>query len=162
MLRRIALLLLLAGAPLHGAAAQQQTADEFVASIYVLYQSADDRTRISTIWDQPDRYFVQDLANAIKRDRERTPHGMVGALDFDPFTADQLGQVLGHLAIEATTQGDRAKVTVEFERDDAEHSHARIQIDLERVSAGWRVADITWPGSPAAGLTLRGIFRVNN
>ncbi len=156
MLRRTALLLV-ASAPLPAAWAQPQTAEAFLTAIYTLYQNG---LREPPYLDDPDGYFVGDLARAMQRDRD-VNQGMAGALDWDPFTDDQLGQVR-NVSVRATTRGDRASATVEFDRPNVipSMSHGRILVDLVRTPAGWRIADMRWPDGAARNLTLRGVFQL--
>ncbi len=157
MIRRTALLLL-ASASLAGAWGQPQTAEAFLTEIYTLYEKGG-LSEPPYLRDQED-YFVSDLARAMRRDREQNP-GMAGALDWDLFTDDQLGQ-LRNVSVKATTQGDKASATVEFDRPNVIPSmrHGRILVDLVRTPAGWRIADMRWPDGAARNLTLRGVFQL--
>ena len=153
-------LLLLASLPCGPVAAQSSGPEAFVASIYALYPVELPHPRSLVIRDHPERYFVPELAEAMRRDWELERNtGTVRALDFDMFTGDQLGQV-HNLVIKLTSSGEqRASAVVEFDREDFNHSHARILIDLvHSPDAGWRVFEIRWPGSDAGDWTLRGFF----
>ena len=145
--RRRAAILLLAMASAGPAAAQQPTAEAFLASIYAPYLTPDFRGR--SVYDQADRLFVPDLANAMKHDAEQTPQGMVGALDWDPFSNDQQG-VVKNLSIEVTTDGGKATGHVSF--DNYADKRTEIVFDLARTPAGWRIADIKSPSGLLSAL----------
>jgi len=153
--RRRAAILLLAMASAGPSAAQQPTAEAFVASIYAPYLTPDFRGR--SVYDQADRLFVPDLANAMKHDAEQTPQGMVGALDWDPFSNDQQG-VVKNLSIVVTTDGSKATGHVSF--DNFEDKRTEIVFDLARTPAGWRIADIKWPRNTAYAASMRTIFKL--
>jgi hypothetical protein len=157
MLRRVALLLL-ASVPLRTASAQPQTAEAFVAAIYAAYQNGG--LRAPPYWDNLGGYFTPDIAHAIQRDRDDNP-GQVGLIDFDLFTADQMGQV-SRFSVTATADGEKASAVVEFDRGNVIPSMARgrVLIDLVRTQAGWRIAEMRWPGSPEDPQTLRGLLRL--
>jgi len=153
--RRRAAILLLAMASAGPAAAQQPTAEAFLASIYAPYLTPDFRGR--SVYDQADRLFVPDLANAMKHDAEQTPQGMVGALDWDPFSNDQQG-VVKNLSIEVTTDGGKATGHVSF--DNFADKRTEVVFDLARTPAGWRIADVKWPERINGAETLRGLYRL--
>ncbi len=100
---------------------------------------------------------MPDLANAMKHDAEQTPQGMVGALDWDPFSNDQQG-VVKNLSIEVTTDGGKATGHVSF--DNFADKRTEIVFDLARTPAGWRIADIKWPGNTADAASMRTIFKL--
>ena len=153
--RRRAAILLLAMASAGPTAAQQPTAEAFLASIYAPYLTPDFRGQ--SVYDQADRLFVPDLANAMKHDAEQTPQGMVGALDWDPFSNDQQG-VVKNLSIVVTTDGGKATGHVSF--DNFEDKRTEVVVDLARTPAGWRIADIKWPGNTADAASMRTIFKL--
>ena len=152
--RRMAALLLLAMAPATPTAAQQSTAEAFLASVYAPYLTPDFRGH--SVYDLADRLYVPDLANAMKRDEERN-QGNAGALDWDPFSNDQQG-VVKNLSISVTT--DSAKTTGHVSFDNFEGKRAQIVFDLARTPAGWRIADIKWPGNSADAASMRTIFKL--
>jgi hypothetical protein len=158
MMRRRIALLLLASAPLQGASAQPQTVEAFLTTIYTLYQNGG--LRGPPYWKDLDGYFTPDVARAIKRDRDDNP-GQVGVVDFDLFTADQMGQV-SSFSVKATITADKASAIVEFDRGNVIPSmaHGRVLMDLVRTQAGWRIAEMRWPGSPEDPQTLRGLLRL--
>jgi hypothetical protein len=153
--RRRAASLLLAMASAGPTAAQQPTAEAFLASIYAPYLTPDFKGR--SAYDQADRLFVPDLANAMKRDAEQTPQGMVGALDWDPFSNDQQG-VVKNLSIVVATDG--GKVTGHVSFDNFAGKRTVVVFDLARTPAGWRIADIKWPGNTAGAASMRTIFKL--
>ena len=152
---RRAAILLLAMASAGPTAAQQPTAEAFLASIYAPYLTPDFRGR--SVYDQADRRFVPDLANAMKPDAEQTPQGMVGALDWDPFSNDQQG-VVKNLSIVVTTDGGTATGHVSF--DNFEDKRIEVVFDLAQTPAGWRIADIKWPRNSTDAASMRTIFKL--
>lgn len=136
------------------ALAQQPTAEAFLASIYAPYLTPDFQGQ--SVYDQADRLFVPDLASAMKRDAEQT-RGMVGALDWDPFSNDQLG-VVKNLSITVAADGANATGHVTF--DNFEGKRVQIVFDLAHTPAGWRIADIKWPGNSADAASMRTIFKL--
>ena len=151
--RRRAVILLLAMASAGSAAAQQPTAEVFLASIYKPYLARDFMGQ--PFYDQPDRFFVPDLADALRRDEDRN-RGMVGTLDFDPFICAQAFEIT-NLSISVTTEGARTTGQVAF---DNLGRPMRIAIDLAQTPAGWRIADIKWLDGVYRSRTLRALFKL--
>lgn len=152
--RRTVAILFLAMVAAGPVPAQQPTAEAFLASVYAPYLRPDRRGR--SVYDLADRLFAPDLADAMKHDDQRN-QGNAGALDWDPFTNDQLG-VVQNLSITVTTDG--AKTTGHVSFDNFEDKRVQIVFDLARTPAGWRIADIRWPGNPADAASMRTIFKL--
>jgi hypothetical protein len=90
VLRRRALSLAFAALPL-GAAAQEQTPQQFLQSIYEPYKKTDFKGQ--PYWEF-DRFFAPDLARAIDKDfAEAKKRKEVPTLDGDPFVDAQEWQV---------------------------------------------------------------------
>ncbi|MFI4998589.1 MAG: hypothetical protein ACHQK9_01815 [Reyranellales bacterium] len=151
MFRRYAVAVLMCALPL-GAQAQQPTAEAFLAAIYTPYLSKDYMG--DDYIGRAERFFVPDLAEAMKRDSEQNP-GMVGAIDFDPFIEAQAFEMT-NLSIAATTDGVKATGHVTF-TNLGKPMH--VVIDLVQTSAGWRIADIKWPDRPLA--SLRALYKLH-
>jgi hypothetical protein len=96
------------------------------------------------------RYFEPKLAALIIADR-RNAAGEVGKLDSDPFIDAQDWQIDAvDVAVRDLTP-DKAAATISFKSLGKQKS---VVLDLVKLGAGWRIADITWDDKR----TLRGIF----
>jgi hypothetical protein len=152
--RRTVAILFLAMVSAGPASTQQPTAEAFLGSVYAPYLTPDFRGR--SVYDLADRLFAPDLANAMKHDDQRN-QGNAGTLDWDPFSNDQLG-VVKNLSISVTTDG--AKTTGHVSFDNFEDKRVQIVFDLAQTPAGWRIADIKWPGNSADAASMRTIFKL--
>jgi Protein of unknown function (DUF3828) len=101
------------------------------------------------------RYFEPKLAALIIKDRKEA-RGEVGKLDFDPFIDAQDWEIdTVNIAIREVAP-DKTSATVSFKNLGEPHS---VVLDLVKLKAGWRIADITWDRKHALGdETLRGIL----
>jgi uncharacterized protein DUF3828 len=122
-----------------GAGAAEPSAKPFVESIYAAYKGKDSKG-ISLETDAAvRRYFDPKLAALIIKDREDA-QGEVGKLGSDPFIDAQDWQID---AVDVTIRAiapDKAVATVSFK---SLGEQRKIVLDLVRLKAGWRIADIT-------------------
>ena len=82
---------------------------------------------------------------------------MVGALDWDPFIDGQAWGIT-NLSITVATDGAKATSHVTFNNFGRP---IQVVIDLVQTHAGWRIADIRWPGKPANyAASLRAVFKL--
>lgn len=146
--RALALLPLLA---LPAAAyAQEQTASQFLASIYEPYKKKDFKGK--PYWEA-DRFFAPDLASAIKKDfAEAKKRKEVPTLDGDPFIDAQDWQVES-LAYAATAVKDgKAAGAVALISAGAPKG---VALTLVKTPAGWRISDIV-----TAHGSLRALYKL--
>ena len=131
------------------ALAGEQTPRAFVAWIYSHYQgSADAKAGAGVMLVTPAqirRYFAPPLADQIIADRAAAAQrDEVPALDSDPFI-DAQDWDIRHVAIQIESANDRtARASVRFENFGQAET---VRLELVRTPAGWRVADVLWPGS---------------
>ncbi|MBP0579276.1 DUF3828 domain-containing protein [Labrys sp. LIt4] len=100
------------------------------------------------------KYLSKDLAAAVKKDiDESAKSGEVGALDFDPVS-DSQDPMIKDLKIEpASVQGDRAQVSVSFDRGDPKRDE--LVYDLVKENEQWRVSNISKKGNAQEAWSLR-------
>jgi hypothetical protein len=147
--RRTALLLLaalpLALLPLAPLAAQEQTAETFLREIYAGHDGPG--LRGAAIWERATLLFTPDLAAAVGD----------GALGHNPFTDDHVGQA-SDVAIKVIAGADRATGHVTLTRFDRQR--IRVTVDMVRLPAGWRIANITWGRGTPYAMSLRRLFHL--
>jgi len=128
------------------AAAAAQTPQAFVTQLYARY-----RNESFSPFNHIDAIFAPRLAAAIKLDR-RLAQGEIGALDHDPVClcqdASGLRAEILHVASPAP---DRAVVSMMLRYDGSPHI-APTRLTLQRLHAGWRIADLSDQGSLLAYL----------
>ena len=135
------------------ARAADATAKDFVEHIYESYVGAagqkgiplDDAATIR-------RYFSPGLASLILDDQAAAKRrGEPPTLDGDAFVGHQEWDITGG-AVDAREAGTKATATVSFTNFGKAE---KVVIELLRVGATWRIADIRWDDAS----TLRGLFR---
>ena len=135
------------------ARAADATAKDFVAQIYESYVGAagqkgialDDAAAIR-------RYFTPGLASLILDDQAAAKkRGEPPTLDGDAFVGHQEWDIAG-LAVDAREAGTKATATVSFTNFGKAE---KVVIELLKVGATWRIADIRWDDAS----TLRGRLR---
>jgi hypothetical protein len=135
------------------ARAADVTAKGFVEQIYAAYVGApgqkgiplEDATTIR-------RYFTPGLASLILDDQAAAQkRGEPPTLDGDAFVGHQEWDITG-LAVDAHEAGSKATATVSFTNFGKAE---KVVVELLRVGADWRIADIRWDDAS----TLRGLFR---
>ena len=98
------------------------------------------------------RYFTPALAILILEDEAAAEkRGEVPTLDGDAFVGHQDWDI-ADLSIDVKEAGAKAKATVSFTNFGKAE---KVVVELLRVGADWRIADIQW----AMPSTLRGLFR---
>jgi hypothetical protein len=125
------------------------SAESFVAAIYDSYKGKDARGVALDTDAQVRRYFTPELAALILKDR-RDARGEVGKLDGDPFVDAQDWQIERVDVAVRPTAADTATATVTFDNGGAR----TVVLDMVRLKAGWRIADIRWDRNE----TLRGLL----
>jgi hypothetical protein len=146
VLRRRAIAGLLAGLLSTAAAAQQQTPQAFLESIYQPYRQKGFKGQ--PYWEL-DRFFAPDLARTIERDmREAKRRGEVPTLDGDPFVDAQEWEVTT-LSIASAVSGSNATGAVSFLNFGKPTALAIILVQTPR---GWRIADIVGANGSLSGL----------
>ena len=136
------------GAP--AARGAETSAESFVASIYDRYQGTDAKGTALETDAQVRLYFEPRLAALILGDRRRA-RGEVGKLDGDPFVDAQDWEIEKVDVAVRTIGSDRATATVSFKNAGSPRT---VTLDLVRLRAGWRIADIAWDRNA----TLRGLL----
>ena len=94
------------------------------------------------------RYFDQELASLLLKDREcAKASGEICNLDFDPIFASQDPAAVD-LSIRAASN---SMVSVEFTYP-SNGEKVRLEYQLTKSQAGWRIGDIRYPGMPNVSL----------
>ena len=143
-------------APLLARAAEPSaTAKGFVEKIYGTYVGSSEKGANGVDLDTPadiKRYFTPGLASLILDD-EAAAHkrGQPPTLDGDAFIGHQDWDIAG-LTVDVKEAGTKAKATVSFINFGKAE---KVLIELLKVGAEWRIADIQWGDAS----TLRGLFR---
>lgn len=132
------------------ASAQDPGALKFLQETYRVY-----KTSVKGIDFSSDakaaRYFVPALVTLFKADlEEQQKTGEVGRIDFDVFTGGQdwdlkWGRSLT-IQVAPGTTAETATGTVQFMAD----VPVKVTLDLQKIAAGWRIADIRWSNSPGS------------
>jgi hypothetical protein len=140
--RAVVLAAVLTAALAAPARAADAGAKAFVESIYNAYKGKNSKG-ISLAGDAAvRRYFEPKLAALIIKDeKEAARHGDAPTLDGDPFIDAQDWDIKSvDIAMHDVT-ADKAGATVSFHNLDA---MTTVELDLVRLPAGWRIADIAW------------------
>lgn len=126
--------------------AQDAGAQAFLQSIYTIYEKSDKAVDIDTE-AKAARYFAPALTKLLVRDMAKSKkRNEVGRLDFDPFVAAQdWGPTKIDLKVTPGTSADRATGTARFTAE-GEKQATVVTLDLVKLPAGWRIADIHWSG----------------
>ena len=148
VLSRRALALTLLAVPV-AAAAQEQTAQQFLASIYEPYKKADFKGQ--PYWEVS-RFFAPDLASAIDKDfAEAKKKKEVPTLDGDPFV-DAQDWKIDQIAYAISQSGDKAAGAVTFTNFGETKGAV---LSLVKTPAGWRISNIV-----TANGSLRALFKL--
>jgi hypothetical protein len=138
-----------------GARAAEPSAKSFVEAIYAAYKGKDSKGTPLDNDAAVRRYFEPKLAALIIKDR-KDARGEVGTLDFDPFIDAQDWEISAVDVAVREIAADKASATVSF-KNLAEQT--TVVLDLVKLRAGWRIADITWDRKTGDRKgTLRGIL----
>jgi uncharacterized protein DUF3828 len=116
-------------------------ARSFVQHVYAGYHS----DSYSPAFIHPSATFTPGIIALIRADRQNTPKGYVGALDFDPICGcqDPDGLRVNQLKlVGAAPQRATAFVTLQFGSNPEQEN---LQLKLLWTLAGWRIDDITSP-----------------
>lgn len=118
-------------------AAQQQTAQSFLQSLYAPYEARDFKGQ--PYWE-PARFFTPDLAAAIDRDLKLSKqYRQPPTLNGDPFVDAQEWQIRD-LTIVVLPKDDSATADVSFKNLGKART---LVLSLLRTPQGWRIADIS-------------------
>ncbi len=148
MLDRRSLALALLFLPV-AASAQQQTPQQFLASIYEPYKKADYKGQD---YRQASRFFTPDLVAAMDKDfAEAQKKNEVPTLDGDPFI-DAQDWKIESLAFASSVNGDKAAGAVAFTNFGEPKG---VALSLVRTPAGWRISEIVAPSG-----SLRALFKL--
>ena len=149
VLSRRALALTLLVVPV-AAAAQEQTAQQFLASIYEPYKKADFKGQ--PYWEVS-RFFAPDLASAIDKDfAEAKKKKEVPTLDGDPFVDAQDWKIESvSYAVSMIKDGKAAGAVALINLGEPKG----VVLTLVRTPAGWRISDIV-----TANGSLRALFKL--
>ncbi|HWU25752.1 MAG TPA: DUF3828 domain-containing protein [Rhizomicrobium sp.] len=154
-MKRIALVLPMLLLLASGAGAAQQTAKQFLDSIYSHYLGDASTTGKGIFLDKAAdyrRYFTKDLAEIMIADAEAAAKkGDVPTLDGDPFV-DAQDWTITELSIHIDSQTEaKARATVHFKNF---KEATTIRLDLARAPDGWRISDIFYKEG-----SLRGLYK---
>ena len=130
--------------------AAEPSAKSFVEAIYAAYKGKNANGILLDTDAAVRRYFEPKLAALIIKDR-RDSRGEIGKLDFDPFIDAQDWEIdTVDIALREVAP-DKTSATVSFKNLGEPHS---VVLDLVKLKAGWRIADIAWDRKA----TLRGVL----
>ena len=131
------------------------TAKTFVQKIYATYVGSAEKGANGVDLDTPDdirRYFTAGLASLILDDEAAAEKsGEPPILDGDAFIGHEDWDI-ADLSVDVKEAGTKAKATVNFTNFGKAE---KVVVDLLKVGADWRIADIQWNDAS----TLRGLFR---
>jgi hypothetical protein len=83
-------------------------------------------------------FFSDHLNEMLQADRDNTPDGEVGAIDFDPVIAGQDGEPSGLKIGQPILLDDRAELEVQFRNGE----EVTLYYTLVKEHGGWKVEDI--------------------
>ena len=133
------------------AAAADDEAHRFTATIYAQYGAPETPGVVLDSRAALEKYFVPDLAEKIETDAlaaERQDHPP--ALDGDPFVDAQEWDIKRvAIAVRHDTPEKATAIVSFFNRDDPR----QVELALVKRAAGWRIDDIRWREG-----TLRGLY----
>jgi hypothetical protein len=153
MRRAVVLGLLLAVVSLAQAWAAEPTAKDFVDAIYASYKGKDAKGIALARTGDLKRYFAPSLATLIAKDRSAAKkRGEVPTLDGDPFVNAQEWEIDSFEIAVRDTGTNKAAATVSYKISGMARSAV---LDLVKLKAGWRIAEITYDGKE----TLGGLFK---
>jgi hypothetical protein len=132
------------------AGAAEPSAESFVEAIYGAYKGKDAKGISLDSNAAVRRYFEPKLAALIIKDRKNA-RGEVGKLDGDPFIDAQDWEIDAVDIAVRDVAADKAGATVSFKNVDRPRI---VVLDLVKLKAGWRIADIAWDRKA----TLRGVL----
>ena len=131
------------------------TAKTFIQKIYASYVGSAQKGANGVDLDTPadvKRYFTAGLASLILDDEAAAAKsGEPPILDGDAFIGHQDWDI-ADLSVDVKEAGSKAKATVNFTNFGKAET---VVVDLLKVGADWRIADIQWNDAS----TLRGLFR---
>jgi hypothetical protein len=113
-------------------AATYQSPEALLQSIYASYDTGE-------FPDDAEEIYSQRLKNLFALDRERTPEGEIGALDFDPFVNGQDYELTNVEIGAPQVSGQAAHATVSFDNFGDRNVLA---IDMVQEADGWKVDDV--------------------
>ncbi len=140
--RRVALAVIVGAVLIDSAAAQSASAPAFLETIYRPYTL---KGYPGPSYAKYRDIFVPDLFAAMDRDfKEAKRKGEVPTLSGDAFLDADGPDLITDLAIDATTNGNKATGTVSFVIRSPSHGveRRRLTIALVQTPAGWRIHDI--------------------
>ena len=133
------------------AAAQEQTAHQFLQSIYDPYKQANFKGQ--PYWEAR-RFFTPDLAQAIERDAaEAKKRKEVPTLDGDPFIDAQDWQITA-ISIASALDAEKTKAAGAVALVNAGEPKA-LALTLVKTPQGWRIRDIVGPNG-----SLRALYKL--
>jgi len=143
MLTRRHFILAAAGAAVAApASAADQSARDFVTSIYDAYKGKDAKGIALDNDRAIRRYFAPALATLMIADQnDATQRNEVGALDGDPFVDAQDWEIAAFDIAVTDTGPGKASATVKF---DNAGEPKTVVLDLVSINNEWRVGEITW------------------
>jgi hypothetical protein len=125
----VAATMLLPGAAM---AATYSSPEALLQSIYASYDTGE-------FPDDSEEIYSHKLKDLFALDRERTPEGEIGALDFDPFVNGQDYELTNVQIGTPEVSGQTAHATVTFDNFGDSNTLA---IDMVEESDGWKVDDV--------------------
>jgi hypothetical protein len=133
------------------AVAQEQTPQQFLQSIYDPYRTEGFKGQP---YDQPSRFFVPDLAQAIERDvREAKRRKEVPLLDGDPFLDAQDWKITA-ISYATSVSADKLKAAGAVAFINLGEPKG-IALTMIKTPQGWRITDIVSPSG-----SLRALYKL--
>jgi hypothetical protein len=133
------------------AIAAEQSAKDFVASIYAAYKGKGSKGITLDTRAKVARYFTPSLAKLINDDSAAAKKRQeVGALDGDPFIDAQDWEI-SDVAVDVKEEGTKAVATVKFKNFTDDKT---VVLDLVKLKQGWRIDEIKMPSG-----SLRDLFK---
>jgi Protein of unknown function (DUF3828) len=120
--------------------AAELSAKSFVEAIYAAYKGRNANGIPLGNDAAVRRYFEPKLAALIIKDR-KDARGEVGKLDVDPFINAQDWEIDAVDVVVREIAADKASATVSFKNAGKQRI---VILDLVKLRAGWRIANITW------------------
>ncbi|KFL27455.1 hypothetical protein JP74_07700 [Devosia sp. 17-2-E-8] len=113
-------------------AANYTTPRELLESIYQSYAT-------DTFPEDSEEIYSSHLKGLFAADRERTPEGEIGALDFDPFVNGQDYDLADLVIDEPVVSGETATSTVRFVNLGEKNV---LDISMVREADGWKIDNV--------------------
>src|SRR5688500_15693131 len=134
-----------------GAAAAEQSAQDFLARIYATYKGKDAKGIRLNTRGATARYFSPSLARLIDADA-KAAKGEVGQLGADPFIDAQDFEIAAFAIDVKETAPGKAVGTVKFKNFTEDQT---VTLELVKLKTGWRIDEIRAPETKSLRALLK-------